>query len=113
MVHILPIPKGVLIHRIEYEEFDEDAGFGEKYLPKETIVNVLVQPKTEMRRSSAGEEIQINAIVFLDAANTPGFRPLKEKSKVRFSGREWRVNSCDALYAFDPVTPHHYEVSLI
>lgn len=111
-MRIKPIPKKLLIHSIEYEEFKEDGSFGEEFEPRETIGNVLVQPKTEIRRDLYEEEVQINAVIFLDATNTPKFKPLKEKSKVHFNGREWRVVSCDALYAFDPAKPHHYEVKI-
>lgn len=111
-MRIKPIPKRLLIHTIEYEEFVKDGSFGEEFAPRETIRNVLVQPKTEIRRDMYQEEIQIDAVIFLDAANTPGFKPLKEKSIVHFNGREWRVVACDALYAFDPEKPHHYEVKI-
>lgn len=112
IVRIKPIPKRVLIHTIEYEEFLKDGSFGEEFAPRESISGVLVQPKTEIRRDEIQEEIQIDAVIFLDAVNTPGFKPLKEKSKVHFGGREWRVVSCAALYTFNPDQPHHYEVKV-
>ena len=113
MAVIKAIPKKLLMHIIEYEEFLKDGSFGEQFATMESISFVLVQPKTEMRRDANNEEVQINAIVFLDAVNTPKFKPLKEKSKVHFQGREWRVNACDALFAFNPTVPHHYEVGLV
>lgn len=112
-MHIKPIPKKLLIHTIEYEEFKEDGSFGKVYLPKETISNVLVQPRTEIRRDSNNEEVEIQAIVFLDAVNTPLFKPLKEKSKIHFNGRVWRVASCEHLFTFDSARPHHYEVGIV
>lgn len=111
-MHIKTIPKRLLIHSIGYEEFKGDGSFGEESHPGEIIENVLVQPKTEIRRDLYEEEVQIDAVIFLDATNTPKFKPLKEKSKVHFNGREWRVVSCDALYTFDPGVPHHYEVKI-
>lgn len=111
-MRIKPIPKRLLIHTIEYEEFVKDGSFGEEFAPRESIESVLVQPKTEIRRDMYQEEIQIDAVIFLDAVNTPKFKPLKEKSKVHFNGREWRVVACDALYTFNPAIPHHYEVKI-
>lgn len=111
-MRIKPIPRKLLIHTIEYEEFVKDGSFGEEFAPVETLTRVLVQPKTEIMRDSYQEEIQIDAIVFLDSVNTPNFKRLKEKSKVHFGEREWRVVACDALYTFDPAIPHHYEVKL-
>jgi len=109
---IKPIPERLLIHTIQYEEFTRDGAFGEEFKPIVTIPFVLVQPKTQIRRNDAGEEIEIKAIVFIDALNTPNAQPLKEKSKVYFNNREWRVKSCESLYALNPTAPHHYEVML-
>ncbi|AST94411.1 hypothetical protein BC6307_17940 [Sutcliffiella cohnii] len=113
MVRIKPIPKRLLIHIIEYEEFIRDGSFGEEFAPKETISFVLVQPKSELKRDSNGEEVQTRGIIFLDSVNTPKFRRLREKSKIRFKEIEFRVVACDALYALDPIIPHHYEVSVV
>lgn len=112
-MHIKPIPKKNLIHTIGYEEFKEDDSFGELFFPLEFIENVLVQPKTEIRRTAEDEEVEIQAIVFLDAVNTPLFKPLKEKSKIHFNGRVWRVASCEHLFTFDSARPHHYEVGIV
>lgn len=111
-MRIKPIPKRLLIHTIEYEEFVKDGSFGEEFAPSETMTGVLVQPKTEIRRDEIQEEVQINAVIFLDATNTPKFKPLKEKSKVHFNGREWRVVACETLFTFNPDKPHHYEVKI-
>lgn len=111
-VYIRPIPKKLLIHSIEYEEFKEDGSFGEEFHPIETITNVLVQPRTEIRRDYNNEEVEIQAVIFLDAVNTPIFKPLREKSKVHFNGRVWRVVSCEHLFTFDFSTPHHFEVGI-
>jgi hypothetical protein len=111
-VDIRPIPKKLLIHSIEYEEFLGDGPFGEEYAEKETISNVLVHPKTLIHRDEKNEEIQINAVIFLDAVNTPNFKPLTIKSKVYFNGREWRVYQCEPYYTLNPDVPHHYEVMI-
>ncbi|MEK4825128.1 putative minor capsid protein [Niallia sp. FSL W8-0951] len=112
-MNIPPIPKKLLIHTIEYEEFVKDGSFGEEFAPTETISYVLVQPSSKLRRDGNGEEVQTLGVVFLDAVNTPNFKRLKEKSKVRFKKKDYRVIECESLYALDPDTPHHYEVSLI
>ncbi|MET3504944.1 putative minor capsid protein [Halalkalibacter oceani] len=111
-MRIRPIPKRVLIHSIEYEEFVRDGSFGDEFAPAETISFVLVQPKAELRRDGTGEEVQVQGVIFLDAVNTPNFKRLREKSKVHFNGHDYRVVACDALYALDPKTPHHYEVDI-
>ncbi len=102
-----------MIHTIEYEEFVRDGSFGDEHAPVETISFVLVQPKSELKRDSNGEEVQTKGTIFLDAVNTPKFKPLKEKSKIRFKGTDYRVIACEALYALNPDVPHHYEVSVV
>lgn len=113
MAKVKPIPKKLLIHTIKYEEFLRDGSFGEEFAPTETISFVLVQPSSKLRRDGNGEEVQTLGVVFLDAVNTPNFKPLKEKSKVRFKEKDYRVIECESLYALDPDMPHHYEVNLI
>lgn len=110
---INPIPRHLLIHEIEYEEFIRDGSFGEEFKDPETIVHVLVQPKTVLSRGSNNEEVQVRSIMFIDLMNTPNAKELIVKSKVRFNGKVMRVNACNAYYTLDPVTPHHYEVELI
>ncbi|WP_017728499.1 putative minor capsid protein [Halalkalibacterium ligniniphilum] len=111
-MRIKPIPRRFLIHSIEYEEFVRDGSFGEEFAPSETISFVLVQPKSELKRDSNGEEVQVQGVIFLDAVNTPKFKRLREKSKVKFNGNDYRIVACDALYAFKSNTPHHYEVDI-
>ncbi|MBG9785625.1 putative minor capsid protein [Shouchella lehensis] len=112
-MRIRPIDKRLLIHQIIYEEFEEEGPFGgggfAQPLP---IDRVRVEPSSSFRQDSNGEEIALKATVFLDAKNTPLFRKLKEKSKVTFGDDDYRVHQCQALFALDGVTPHHYEVEL-
>ncbi|MBN6889903.1 minor capsid protein [Cytobacillus horneckiae] len=112
MAKIKPIPKSLLIHTIEYEKFLKDGRYGPEFDEKETIVSVRVEPLTKLVRDSNNEEVQASAIIFIDSVNTPNAKPLIEKSKVHFRGRDYVVLSCEPLYALDPETPHHWEVSL-
>lgn len=111
-----PIPKRNLIHTITYEEYkgeDPFGGGGDDFAESETLSRVLFQPKSSLRRDGNGEEIQLTGIIFLDAKNTPDFKPLIEKSRITFNGKDMRVNACKPLYAFDPKTPHHYEIEVV
>lgn len=112
-IKVKPIPRNLLIHTITYEEFTGDAAFGEQFSPPVVIANVLIQPLHKTRRDSNGVEVEVNSLVFLDSVNTPLARPLISRSKVSFGADTLRVITCEPLYAFDPVTPHHYEVTLV
>ncbi|WP_342489170.1 putative minor capsid protein [Cytobacillus sp. FSL W7-1323] len=112
MAKIKPIPKSLLIHSIEYEKFLKDGRHGPEFDEKEAIVSVRVESTTKLIRDSNNEEVQASAIIFIDSVNTPNAKPLIEKSKVYFRGRDYVVISCESLYALDPETPHHWEVSL-
>ncbi|MED1602604.1 putative minor capsid protein [Alkalihalophilus marmarensis] len=112
-MRLKPIPKRLLIHTIIYEEYRGDSTFGgNDFSPPEDIPFVLVQPKSELRRDATGVEIQIKGTIFLDAKNTPNFKRLKEESRIKFNGEDYRVVGCDALYTTDPNTPHHFEVDV-
>jgi hypothetical protein len=111
MPFIKPIPKYLLCHSIEYEEYLGQGNFGESWGDKETIDFVRFEPKISLRTDANGQEIQTTGIIFLDAVNTPNFKPLKVKSKVTFNGSEMRVHACKPFYAFDSI--HHYEVEVV
>ena len=110
---VKPIPKELLIHEVDYEEYKGTGNFGDEWEDSVTIDHVRFEPETKITRDANGEEVKTQGTLFLDAVNTPKFRQMKVNSKVTFDGQEMRVNACDVLYAFDPDTPHHYEVELI
>lgn len=112
MKNVQPIPKELLIHSIIYKEFVKTGTFEKEYLPEEVIENVLVQPNTELKSSGNNEEVRTKAVIFLDRLNTPNFKALKPDSIVIFGGTECTVISCEALYDFHPLVPHHYEVTI-
>lgn len=112
-MRIKPIPKRMLVHTIIYEEYEEEGPFGGgDFADPITIEGVRVEPSSSIRQNSNGEEIVLKGTVFLDAQNTPLYRKLKEKSKVTFGDDDYRVHQCQALFALDGVTPHHFEVEL-
>ena len=108
---IRPIPKRLLCHSIEYQEYLGQGNFGESWGDPETIDCVRFEPKTAIRMDANGEEIETQGIIFMDTVNTPNCKPLKVKSKVTFNGIEMRVHACHPYYGFNQV--HHYEVEVV
>lgn len=111
--NIRSIPAYLLIHSIEYEEYVGEKSFGSEWRPKETINNVLFQSTTEMTISSDSREYETTGKIFLDAQKTAPFKMLGVGSKIKFKGRDLVVMDCSPKYAFDPDTPHHYEVRVM
>lgn len=110
-LRIRPIPKQLLIHSIVYEEYIGRGGFGDTWKPSETIENVFVEPQTKLFKTANNQEVQLQAIIYLDAENTPKFKELKENSKITFGSMIGKVFQCKAFYTPKNANiPHHYEI---
>lgn len=109
---IRPIPLSLLIHKVTYEEYSGNSGWGETYLPPVTLENVLVQPVSNISRSNIAEEKQYKAILFFDMTHSKPKVTFKEKSRVTFNGEIMVVQRVNTLYALS-TTPHHIEVELV
>ncbi|MRG87002.1 putative minor capsid protein [Salinibacillus xinjiangensis] len=108
---IKPIPKQLLIHTIEYEEFTENNGWDDSWAPPVTIQNVRVEPISRLNRSSNSEGEQANHVVIVDRVHSSHYPEFKEKSKITFDGNSREVVEVKPFYAFGK-TPHHYELGL-
>lgn len=108
-----PIPINILIHTIDYEEYgDQSNGWGDGFAPSLTIENVRVEPVTAVMRSNARNDIEGEAIIFIDRLNSKPFKRPEEKSIVTFDGRKYEIQRVRSLYDENPKTPHHYEVEI-
>ena len=107
-----PIPKRLLPHNCTYQEYCGNTGEGDNWLNEVQLNNIKIEEKTVLKFTSNGREIVGNARMFYDLVNSDG---LKNKptgnSIIKFNGEQYKVESCDVLYA-DSSNPHHYEVLL-
>lgn len=114
MTDIPPIPKELLIHSVAYHEYDPGNSWGESYKAPVFLERVRVEPSDKVVRGAAGDSVISVATLYVDSVNS-GPTPLPAfslKSKVVFGGREMFIVSPDPLFALDPVTPHHWEITL-
>lgn len=112
MPGIRPIPRKLLPHTIQYEEYTGGDGWGDEYAPAITINYVRVEPSTYLKRSTSQEEILAKNIVFIDRVSSSPFIMLKEKGRVIFNGTEYEVHKVNPFYTFSN-TIHHIEVELV
>lgn len=111
MANILPIPKALLIHQIEYEAFAGNDGWNDTFKPPITISNVRVEAVTRLRRGSNDEGEQVNHIVFVDRKHSSHFPEFQVKSRVTFNGVSREIVDVKPFFAYGP-EPHHYELEL-
>lgn len=112
MRSIRPIPKKMLIHSIQYEEYIGDERWGDKWADPVTINHVLVQPATSLSRGSNSEDVVAQHVLYIDRKHSSKFPHMTEKSKVTFEGDTWEVHKVNPYYAFGSI-PHHYENELV
>lgn len=109
MAKIKPIPKKLLTHTIQYEEWFNDDGYGSSYKNPITINFVRVDPSSAIARSNIRDDVEANSVIFIDRIYSQPFIELKEKSRVTFEGKPFEVTKTNPFYDFLEV-PHHYEV---
>lgn len=114
MVDVPQIPKELLIHSVAYYEYDPANSWGAAFKDPVYLERVRVEPSDKLVKGANGENVVSVATLFVDSVNS-GPTPLPAftlKSKVIFEGREMFIVSPDPLFAFDPFTPHHWEIIL-
>lgn len=111
MLRIRPIPKRLLIHTAEYEQFEENGRYGEEYLPAITLKHIRINFERSFSRAGNTESKSVKALMFFDQANSSaeGDFEFKEKSKVTFQGVTMLITRINPLYTD---TLHHYEIEL-
>jgi len=108
---VKPIPLHLLIHTVEYHEYDSNSPFQDSYKAPVSIEFVRVEPSNKLITNSNGESITSKATLFVDATFSNPIPNFVEKSKIVFEGKEYYVHVVDTLYAMIN-TPHHWELIL-
>lgn len=108
---IKSIPKRLLIHSIEYEEFIGSGTWDDEFAEPITIKNVRVEPVSRLNRSGESEGEQVSHVVFVDRMHSSSFPEFKVRSRITFRGVNREVVDVKPFYAFDD-KPHHYEIEL-
>ena len=105
---VAPIPKGLLIHAVTYEEMTKSE-WGDSFAAPVTIENVRIEPKNTLSRNGTGSTITSDTLLFWDSVHSTPCA-FVEDSKVTFSGREMIIVSVSDYY--DESKLHHKEVRL-
>lgn len=105
---VAPIPKGLLIHTVTYEEMTKSE-WGNSFAAPVTIENVRIEPKNTLSRNGTGSTVTSDTLLFWDSVHSTPCA-FVEDSKVTFSGREMIVVSVSDYY--DESKLHHKEVRL-
>lgn len=109
---IRAIPRRLLIHSVEYEEYAGSGTWEDEFSEPITIRGVRVEPVSRLNRSSDSEGEQVSHIVFVDRVNSSAFPDFKIRSRITFRGVSREVIDVKPFHAFDTKGPHHYEVEL-
>lgn len=112
MVRARPIPRQLLIHTVEYEEYLNDDGWGDEFAEKVTIERVRMDVNEKVSRSQTSSGTKATNILFVDRTHSSPYPKFKKKSKIYWDGDEYEIDSVKALYDSDQV-PHHYELGLV
>ncbi|MBO1515602.1 minor capsid protein [Metabacillus sp. BG109] len=110
---VKPIPKHLLIHTVEYQQFVEGDGITTEdgYKPPVTLSDVRVQALSNIKKNTNSEELLYDAMLFFDVVNSSSSGPFEftEKSKVTFNGKVMTIEKVNPVEAFKL---HHYEIGL-
>lgn len=108
---IKSIPKRLLIHSIEYEEFIGSGTWDDEFAEPITINNVRVESVSRLNRTGDSEGEQVSHVVFVDRRHSSSFPSFKIRSRIKFQGVSREVVDVKPFYGFDS-EPHHYEIEL-
>lgn len=105
---VAPIPKHLLIHDIEYQDY-EKTRYGDEYGEKIEVKHVRLDPKSKRVKTANGEEFISQTTLFWDAVNSEACR-FHKNGRVIFDGIEMYVGEIGIFY--DESKLHHLEVYL-
>ncbi|MBB6446462.1 putative minor capsid protein [Bacillus benzoevorans] len=118
-MNIKPIPRTLLIHTVNYEEFVQGDGFETEgsFKTPVTLSNVRIQTasnksKPNISRDYYAEQLIWTALLFYDVVNSSSSAPFefKEKAKVTFEGKTMTIEKVKPIYG---LSLHHYELEMI
>lgn len=99
VVAVANIQRRLLVHKITYEEYDENDRYGATYKAPVQVKRVRVEPKRTVMIDANNTEIISMTALFVDSRHTsPRFIP-KEQSKVTYNGITYRVQKVNTFYA--------------
>lgn len=109
---IKAIPKRLLIHTIEYEEFVGSGTWDDEFASPITITGVRVEPVSRLNRSRDSEGEEVSHVVFVDRLHSSAFPDFKIRSRITFMDVSREIVDVKPFHDFDTNAPHHYEVEL-
>jgi len=112
-VIIKPIPKHLLPHTVEYEEYQEGDGITKEsgFLPAVTLSFVRVQYQSIIKKTNNSEDELFDAILFYDVVNSSSSSDFTftKKSKITHNGKTMAIEKVNPVEAFKL---HHYEIGM-
>lgn len=106
--------KPTLIHTVEYQEYtSQDRNHTASFKPSVTISNCRVDMTRTYTQTASTESESISAVLFMVNGLSTPFTALKEKSKVIYNGKTYRIYKI--LDNYEPFANNlfSYEVELI
>lgn len=113
MTAIKPIPLVLLIHTVKYLEKTPDDGYGSSYKDEITIEKVRVSPQQHFKRTTTSIERLSEHVLLVDKFYSSVYPDFVRGSMIKWNEREFIIEEITPQYAFDGVTPHHYEIRLV
>ena len=108
-----PIPKALLIHKVDLQEVSEKDEWGKEDVSDPVSLRyVRVEPSTKYVKDKDHNEIQLAAVLFFDCHNSrPRGQTFSDGQILFFNGEKYRTQLVEPLY--DGRRLHHYELGLI
>lgn len=106
-----PIRLDLLIHEIEYLEYDGSNEWGEAWKEPILIQRVKVDEGSRLNRTQNTDSIIASSVVFVDGVHSAPKVNWVEKSKIRFKGKEMTVKVVKTFEVI-PGMVHHWEVEV-
>ncbi|MFC4075224.1 putative minor capsid protein [Salinithrix halophila] len=108
-----PIPRHLLLHRVQYQAPVVDGGWNTEPADPITISNVRVSTPTVgefVARTSIKDNIDVRFVLYLDAVHSSPFIAMEERGRVTWEGQAYEIVRVSPMY--DDASLHHYEVGL-
>lgn len=106
--------KPTLVHKVKYSEYiEQDRNHKPKYAEEVEIEFVRVDITSTYNQTSSTETKDIKAVMFMYRTLTKPFKRLKEKSKITYDGKTYRIYKvvdCAEPYSDNKFS---YEVELV
>ena len=111
---VVALPKSWLIHTIFYSELDgKDDYNNPMYKEPQKVEFVRVDHSTGFSRDANQQQIDYEAVIFIDAKHSKPLLDFKEESTISHKGKEYTIKRVTPFYQPDQDELRHIEMEVV